>query len=474
MYDIVNIKENTANVLELQKMESRNGSVSTAAQGGASSGRVPQSNGNVNGNNPKSSRNSSQRDAEYMELAKDPEKNREQLSRMVEQAAKNAGYTRLFYHGSKKGGGFTVFKDWQYFTENRKYAERYAQRGNEGSLYTTFVKMENPFDTRIDSVRKLFEQARQEYGMGELQENGLPDWTDGYDIADYIDDNNLSFDSIVLDEGGDMVDGKPVSRGLSYVIRDSSQVKSSDPVTYDDNGNVIPLSQRFDSGKEDIRYSSRNVQETKDLIAVHNLSEEKLLKSLSLGGLPMPSIAIMRATDGHSNFGDISLVFGKDTIDPQFFRSNKVYSGDAWTPTYPQVEYKASEKVLKKVKDKISGIVPYTVQKELGSLMFDTDNVTNNLNRNGGSMVEAYKNNDAMKYAYLKDTGSDISLPMKEAPLYRYGDVSNESVRYFAGKLVNGLQTVEHYRNMSAGEMLKDNALKEAVADALILMFYGL
>ena len=467
LYDIVNIKENTANVLELQKMESRNGSVSTAAQGGASSGRVPQSNGNVNGNNPKSSRNSSQRDAEYMELAKDPEKNREQLSRMVEQAAKNAGYTRLFYHGSKKGGGFTVFKDWQYFTENRKYAERYAQRGNEGSLYTTFVKMENPFDTRIDSVRKLFEQARQEYGMGELQENGLPDWTDGYDIADYIDDNNLSFDSIVLDEGGDMVDGKPVSRGLSYVIRDSSQVKSSDPVTYDDNGNVIPLSQRFDSGKEDIRYSSRNVQETKDLIAVHNLSEEKLLKSLSLGGLPMPSIAIMRATDGHSNFGDISLVFGKDTIDPQFFRSNKVYSGDAWTPTYPQVEYKASEKVLKKVKDKISGIVPYTVQKELGSLMFDTDNVTNNLNRNGGSMVEAYKNNDAMKYAYLKDTGSDISLPMKEAPLYRYGDVSNESVSYFAGKLVNGLQTVEHYRNMSAGEMLKDNALKEAVADAL-------
>ena len=187
----------------------------------------------------KSSRNTSQHDAEYMELAKDPEKNREQLSRMVEKAAKDAGYTRLFYHGSKKGGGFTVFKDWQYFTENRKYAERYAQRENEGSLYTTFVKMENPFDTRIDSVRKLFEQARQEYGMGELQENGLPDWTDGYDIADYIDDNNLSFDSIVLDEGGDMVDGKPVSRGLSYVIRDSSQVKSSDPVTYDDNGNVM-------------------------------------------------------------------------------------------------------------------------------------------------------------------------------------------------------------------------------------------
>ena len=202
-----------------------------------------------------SSRTSS--DSEYLSLAQNPEENREALSRMVENAAREAGYTRLFFHGSKNGGGFTVFRDWQYFTENREYAKRYANRENPGSLYETYVKMENPFDTRIPEVRELFEQARQEYGMGELQENGLPDWTDGYDIADYIDENDLPYDGIILDEGGDMVNGKPVSRGLSYVIRDSSQVKSADAVTYDDNGNVIPLSQRFDTGKEDIRYSAR-------------------------------------------------------------------------------------------------------------------------------------------------------------------------------------------------------------------------
>lgn len=199
-------------------------------------------------------------DSEYLNLAQNPEENREALSRMVENAAREAGYTRLFFHGSKKGGGFTVFRDWQYFTENREYAKRYANRENPGSLYETYVKMENPFDTRIPEVRELFEQARLEYGMGELQENGLPDWTDGYDIADYIDENDLPYDGIILDEGGDMVNGKPVSRGLSYVIRDSSQVKSADAVTYDDNGNVIPLSQRFDTGKEDIRYSARNPQ----------------------------------------------------------------------------------------------------------------------------------------------------------------------------------------------------------------------
>lgn len=34
-------------------------------------------------------------------------------------------------------------------------------------------------------------------------------------------------------------------------------VKSADPITYDDKGNVIPLSKRFDSSNKDIRYSKR-------------------------------------------------------------------------------------------------------------------------------------------------------------------------------------------------------------------------
>ncbi len=43
--------------------------------------------------------------------------------------------------------------------------------------------------------------------------------------------------------------------GVSYVVFGSEQIKSTDPVTYDDNGEVIPLSKRFDSQNEDVRYS---------------------------------------------------------------------------------------------------------------------------------------------------------------------------------------------------------------------------
>ena len=213
---------------------------------GSSEARVAQQEQNVK------QKYSRELDSEYMELAKDPEGNSTELRKMVDQAAEQQGYKTLFYHGSKKGGGFTEFKDWQYFTTKKEYAERYAQRGNPDSLYSVFVKMENPFDTRNAKARRIFQEARDELGLGEIQDTGLPDWTDGYDLADYIDENGLNYDAIVLDEGGDLVNGKPVSRGLSYVVRKSNQVKSADAVVYDDNGKVIPLSERFNS---DIRYS---------------------------------------------------------------------------------------------------------------------------------------------------------------------------------------------------------------------------
>ncbi len=195
-------------------------------------------------------------DRKYMDAVKQGDT--AEAQKLVDAAAKAAGYKNLFYHGAKKGGGFTTFRGWSYFTENKGYAQRYSEAGNANSLYTTYVKMERPFDTRIPEVRELFDEARMEYGMGQLQDTGLPDWTDGYDLSEYIEENDLPYDGIVLDEGGDFVNGKPVSRGLSYVIRNSAQIKSADAVTYDDNGKVIPLSERFNSENDDIRYQLRD------------------------------------------------------------------------------------------------------------------------------------------------------------------------------------------------------------------------
>lgn len=47
--------------------------------------------------------------------------------------------------------------------------------------------------------------------------------------------------------------------GTSYVMFAPEQIKSADAVVYDDNGKVIPLSERFNAKKNDIRYSARDL-----------------------------------------------------------------------------------------------------------------------------------------------------------------------------------------------------------------------
>lgn len=113
------------------------------------------------------------------------------------------------------------------------------------------------------------------------------------------------------------------------------------------NKNDLPLmenitqSKKEDNGKEresENRFSLKEpIEETKALIAVHNLTGEKLRKLLDLQGIPMPSIAITKSDATAEDFGEISLVFRKDAIDPADER-NKVYDADAWTPMFPMLD----------------------------------------------------------------------------------------------------------------------------------------
>jgi Large polyvalent protein associated domain 23 len=104
----------------------------------------------------------------------------------------------------------------------------------------------------------------------ELRENeGTVYATDYYGemaVGELIQDvfEALGFDGIIDRNvsskfGSDSRSSKPMT-GVDYdtehyIVRDSAQVKSSAPVEYDDQGNIIPLEQRFDPNKRDIRFS---------------------------------------------------------------------------------------------------------------------------------------------------------------------------------------------------------------------------
>lgn len=219
---------------------------------------------------------------------------------------------------------------------------------------------------------------------------------------------------------------------------------------------------------EDVSFSLDDViEEEKDLIAIHNIYPEKLKGSLELGGFPMPSIAVTKAKELFTKFGDISILFRKDTIDPKN-KKNKVYSGDAYTPTFPQIDYLADGDVLKSIQDKVYALVGgRELANELDHISLDADNVQHTLGRFGGNVVQGYADNATLKYAFLKDKEVDLELPTKEKPLYRYGEVPNRAVISFANRLTNGKQSVKELLEQHSKELMADHDLKESIAWAL-------
>lgn len=228
----------------------------------------------------------------------------------------------------------------------------------------------------------------------------------------YVDPNKNRTDSWLSSRGLQLPEGVTNYGSIGSISYTDKNVKGQ--IVFGEEKNAKTAMQealeRAGVTKEEKRFSlSSNVEQTKDLIAVHNMTAAELEKSLDLGGLPMPSIAIIKAADGHSEYGDVSLVFGKDTIDPKKSARNKVYGGDAWTPTFPKIDYKANEKVGKRIRDKyydLSRKYGYDNTRALYNYAQDLSDV---LTSEGGekAMIGKLYNDTGMMQIYLMDTGRE-------------------------------------------------------------------
>lgn len=152
------------------------------------------------------------------------------------------------------------------------------------------------------------------------------------------------------------------------------------------------------------------VEEQGTLVALHNLTEEKLLASLNLGGFPMPSIAVTRADIPHENFGEITLVMDRRSVDPKANRKNTVYSADAWTPTFPAIEYEADQKAARRISQRIGELAeqvdPY-FRSELQRMQYGQEDY---LNSQGGQegVVQWAMDHYGLKAAYLEEQGTHV------------------------------------------------------------------
>lgn len=173
------------------------------------------------------------------------------------------GKLKVMFHGTPNAG-FTKFRSGTYFTEHKWYAERYKEQSasslgykktaDNPDVYAVYLNIQKPFDTRNPKEAKIFnEEYFGHYGMGTpLMESGLPDWFDGTDLQEFLEEQGYDYDGLILDEGG--VGGygdEVVNRGLSYVVFSPEQVK--------DVNNLTPTSD------PDYRYSDIDETQLDDL-----------------------------------------------------------------------------------------------------------------------------------------------------------------------------------------------------------------
>lgn len=297
-------------------------------------------------------------DAEYMSAVENGDM--ETAERLVKEAAKLAmpdtkvmdedGYPMVVYHGSEED--FNVFDK----TKGR------ANMDIQGMFFS-------PWN---DDARGYGSNVRAFY----LNITNPANESTGYKALNKFQGQNgagIKAREYLVSAGYDGVNNED----QEFVAFDPNQIKSADAVTYDNNGNVIPLSERFNEEKEDIRFRrvfhgsgaefdgemdaevrfSRKggkqnwvgKAEVPNLIGVHSTTADKLRKAIKQGGLANPSAAVMTVDSRIPKYGEISFVLPSSMVDKVSGRNAGTYTGDAWTPTYPMTFEKISSEGMKRL-----------------------------------------------------------------------------------------------------------------------------
>lgn len=259
-------------------------------------------------------------------------------------------------------------------------------------------------------------------------------------------------------------------------IQESSSERSISRSTEKSNreiSSVQPLSLPTLEPTTKTRFSlDEPVEETETLVAMHNMTEEKLRRTLDIGAWPSPSIAVVKAKEGHANYGEYSAIFPRGTIDPQADSRNKVYGGDAWTPTHDNalvergVNYEARRAFDDRIKDLSSRFAGGIFR---GSSTLGKIGLENETRMEPEEIADKLANHPEVQAAFLQSEGKQLEPVRRDkqfdrffsnATIRRYIDtVGEQEVARLAVKLMTG-------ERLTAEEMKPaEQAIREVYAE---------
>ena len=295
LYDVLDFSPTKIQIKKVKSAVSSpsNHKVENSSNTTDSSKSIPDSVEKVNTsdeNSEKISRSVSSTDRAYLEAVERGDMDTAQ--KMVDEAARNAGYDLKAYHGTnadfftfdknRVGKGNDQYGAGFYFATDKEAATHYGRR-----VIPSALKIENPFTVSSANLlnaeitfddEQAYEIVKRHPLIYDPEESPLGDYYDSYwesgveewmieDLASqytdlgYLDSDlfrnypNELHEAVRDVTGHDGVVVELTNGEKFYVAWFDNQIKSADPVTYDDDGNVIPLSERFNAEDNDIRYS---------------------------------------------------------------------------------------------------------------------------------------------------------------------------------------------------------------------------
>lgn len=409
------------------------------------------------------------KDDEYLKAVENGDM--EKAQKMVNEAAEAAGYsTDSSYQGTSAFNGSAPWGNGYFLTkEERKEAwdndeydgdqtlGDYIHRGID-AMNLDFIALD-PRNYRaadpmrkeaIDNVRNAIQKKSETITMyrsvpSDVKEGSFRngDWVtpsrayavENAKVHGWGDNFNIIEQKVPVDEiwwdGNDIAEWG-YGREEDYVNDTDFAYKNTknnrkllDAVTYDDNGNVIPLSQRFNENNADVRYS---LKDEKTMFGMHNISLDKLRKAIKQGGFAAPSMGVIDSKNGiYSGYGEITLIPKAEKIAKRTGKNIGTYAADAWTPIYPPVEKKFGGNGGDVAYDDIE-----SVPKEMQSL---TRNAIN-------SFMDG-RDTNSLAYLYLHEKGKAPELVHVEG---KYPKELHDEVKGILGKLDSIYSTTDEQK----------------------------
>ena len=274
----------------------------------------------------------------------------------------------------------------------------------------------------------------------------------------------------------DLGNEKNIARIIKNIVDNFNTTDSSD-IAFDlpmgenqQKENRRELSGRIEFSKG---LTIEDLGRNKDLVAAHNLSEDNFLASINLGGFVFPSVAVTKDSVGHENYGAITLLFNKKTIDPAN-RNNRVYSGDAWTPTYPTVDYDVDANTTQAISNQLNSIVDFDSIRPLDNNYFlynlqNGSQLNDALSKYRGDISTLASDNNALKYIFLTEKGQNIEIPRKPKIFSLKGNYTKGTgvSNYVLNSLLNSGYQAGQFNNMSFQERMSAyfDVVKNSVAE---------